>query len=156
MFERTLVWLIAIALAIGASPASAQDATPAAPSAPAAPTEDTYVDPAGRFTVPIPPNWTAATRDGYGVLADPEHRITVYALTVDWDDPVAAVAAAWRVVDPAFARQPIAVQEPPPRPASSGSRSSPTTSASRAAASSRASPKPPAASPTSSSSTPTS
>ena len=154
MFARALVRIVAVVLALGSPPVLAQDATPAAQ--PAAPPEARYADPAGRFTVPIPPNWTAATRDGYGVLADPENRITVYALTVDGDDPVAAIAAAWRVVDPAFARQPIAVQEPPPRPASSGSRSSPTTSASRAAASSRASPKPPAASPTSSSSTPTS
>lgn len=75
---------------------------------------DVYDDPAGRFTVPVPPTWTAETRDDYAVLSDPDGQIIVYALTVAGEDPIAAIGEAWRVVDPAFAQEPIDVQEPPP------------------------------------------
>ena len=75
-----------------------------------------YADPAGRFTVPVPSGWTVEERDGVGVLSDPEGQITVYALAVEAGDPVAAVADAWRRVDPAFDRRPLDVQEPPPPP----------------------------------------
>lgn len=47
-------------------------------------------------------------------LSDPENLITAYALAVENADPLAALAESWQRVDPAFARAPAAVQEPPP------------------------------------------
>ncbi len=113
MFERALVRVVAVVLALGSVPTLAQEATPAAAPG-AAPADDRYADPAGRFTVPIPTSWHAETRDGYGVLTDPEGLLTVYALTVDETDLPAAIDAAWRTVDPTFAREPLDLQEIPP------------------------------------------
>jgi CubicO group peptidase (beta-lactamase class C family) len=61
-----------------------------------------YRDPAGRFTVPIPTNWTAEERHGYVVLADPDSQITISAVVVDGTDAKAGIAAAWAIADPSF------------------------------------------------------
>ena len=61
-----------------------------------------YEDPAGRFSVPVPTNWTAAERDGYAYLYSPDELITVSILVVETDDAEEALAAAWAIVDPDF------------------------------------------------------
>ncbi|CAA9557061.1 MAG: Beta-lactamase [uncultured Thermomicrobiales bacterium] len=115
MVHRLIAFVVA-ALLVGGStlPAAAQDSSPVANPAAAATTEGVYADPTGRFTVPIPTGWRAETVDGRGVLTDPDGLIVVHALTLEGTDPVAAVGEGWRRVDPAFAREPIDVQEPPP------------------------------------------
>jgi CubicO group peptidase (beta-lactamase class C family) len=62
----------------------------------------TYTDPQGRFSVPVPTNWTVAEQEGYALLADPDDTIKVYLLTAESEDIAKAIAAAWQLVDPAF------------------------------------------------------
>lgn len=75
-----------------------------------------YTDPAGRFTVPIPTNWRAEPSEGYVTLTDPDGAIRLYVLTVEAEDVEAGVAAAWRVVDPAFALRQVDATHTPPDP----------------------------------------
>lgn len=118
----TLIFLI---LLTGCQPLIVSpDATPIAP-APAVPDavatpspeqasgEELYQDPQGRFTVPIPTNWTAETVDGYVVLASPQEQIQVYILALPGQDVAAAVNEAWRTVDPTVDREPADVAEQP-------------------------------------------
>ena len=46
----------------------------------AAAQDETYQDPQGRFSVPIPPNWSTEAGDGYVVLKSPEATIKFYFL----------------------------------------------------------------------------
>ncbi|MFO7321725.1 MAG: serine hydrolase domain-containing protein [Chloroflexota bacterium] len=64
-----------------------------------------YEDPEGRFSVPIPANWSAEERDGYIVLSSPQGLITVSIVVVETDDPEEALENAWAVVDPDFDQQ---------------------------------------------------
>jgi CubicO group peptidase (beta-lactamase class C family) len=82
---------------------------PAIPVAGAAQDSDTYQDPDGRFSVPIPTGWTVEQFDDYATLTDPDGEITITILALDADDPEAAIAAAWEVVEPGFAMEPIQV-----------------------------------------------
>ncbi|MCG8348656.1 MAG: beta-lactamase family protein [Chloroflexales bacterium] len=79
-------------------------------------TEDsqTYSDPDGKFAVPIPTNWQATPDDGFVLFTDPDEQIKVYALVIESDDPVAAIADAWKRVDPSFVLEPKETQELPP------------------------------------------
>jgi CubicO group peptidase (beta-lactamase class C family) len=61
-----------------------------------------YRDPAGRFTVPVPTNWTYDEFDGYARLAGPDGEVLVYVLALDSDDLEAGIEKAWAMVDPAF------------------------------------------------------
>ncbi len=65
----------------------------------------TFSDPDGLYTVPVPTNWAAEQREGYGYLYSPDELLTVSIVVVDETDPDAALAAAWDVVDPAFERE---------------------------------------------------
>lgn len=98
----------ATAIAKSAVPAEATSGPVAAPSA------EVYTDPEGRYSVPIPTRWKAEQRKGFVVLSDPENLIKAYALVVPNADPAAALAEAWKQVDPSFALEPAEVQEPPP------------------------------------------
>lgn len=75
--------------------------------------DETYTGPEGLYTVPIPTNWTVETTDAYTVLLGPEENIRVYILTVPSNDIEAAIAQAWRTVDPTFALEPEEVTEAP-------------------------------------------
>ncbi len=77
--------------------------------------EAMYEDPAGRFSVPVPTNWTAEDRENYAFLYSPEELITVTILAIEIDDPAEALAEAWAIVDPDFDR---AVEETIEIPAS--------------------------------------
>jgi CubicO group peptidase (beta-lactamase class C family) len=77
---------------------------------------ETYADPGGRFTVPIPTNWTAETLDGYTVLRDPDELISAYILVVEGDSAEAAIPLAWAVVDPDFDLTATDSFAPPPPP----------------------------------------
>ncbi len=65
--------------------------------------KETYTDPAGLFSVPIPTNWTVEEAEGYAVLASPDDLIQVYLLTVEGNDTVEAIESAWKQVVPDFA-----------------------------------------------------
>ena len=72
-----------------------------------------YKDPRGRFSVPIPTKWTAASAEGYGVLTGPDNKITIYVLAVEGSNVKAAILDAWALVDPEFDLEPRDVIEPP-------------------------------------------
>jgi CubicO group peptidase (beta-lactamase class C family) len=88
----------------------AEEANPA--SAPAS-DEALYSDPDGRYTVPIPTNWTAESAGGYVALSSPQEQIQVFILVLPGDDLEAAVAEAWTTVDSSFALEPSQVLELP-------------------------------------------
>jgi CubicO group peptidase (beta-lactamase class C family) len=89
------------------------------PATPAGNGATVYVDPAGRFTLPLPTGWTSETRGDIGVITSPEGGITVYALALPGTDVPEALAEAWRIVDPAFD---LAPGEPLEVPAMAGLR----------------------------------
>lgn len=90
-------------------------ATPAPVTGPAEEsTEGVYTDPQGRFTVPIPTNWSAQPVDDYVVLASPQEQIQVYLLALPGEDIEAAIEQAWEQVDPDFALEVDQVFESPP------------------------------------------
>ncbi|MGE3798185.1 MAG: serine hydrolase domain-containing protein, partial [Thermomicrobiales bacterium] len=68
---------------------------------------DIYEDPAGRFTIPVPQNWTIEERQGYVRLTDPEGDLSFLVVVTAAADARAGIAAAWAVVDPAFDGQPL-------------------------------------------------
>ena len=72
-----------------------------------------YEDPSDRFSVPIPTNWTARGAEGYGILTDPDGKITIYVLAVEGADVEAAIVDAWALVDPEFDLEPNDVTELP-------------------------------------------
>lgn len=61
-----------------------------------------YRDPQGRFTVPIPPNWTVTEHSGYVLLRAPDGDLGVAAAVTTANDAGAGIIAAWRIVDPSF------------------------------------------------------
>ncbi len=63
---------------------------------------ESYTDPAGRFSVPIPTNWTLTEGDGYVLLMDPEESIKMYLVVVPGTDLAQATLEGWKLVDPAF------------------------------------------------------
>ncbi len=94
--------------------------TPPAPGADAplpAGVSAIYTDPAGRFSAPVPTNWTVTEGDGYVLFADPEQAIEMYIVVVAGEDLAQATVDAWQVVDPAFD---VAIDETVTPPASSG------------------------------------
>ncbi len=72
-----------------------------------------YEDPNGLFSVPIPANWTAEGRNGYGILTAPDEDLTFYVLAVEGSDVEIAIVDAWAVVDPEFDLAPNDVIEQP-------------------------------------------
>src|SRR5512142_2533307 len=89
----TTACLLASILVAGCAPGSKPASAPQAPTsgAPAAreagpASGASYQDPQGRFSVPVPANWEAEARDGYGLLTSPEDKIKVYVLAVDGAD----------------------------------------------------------------------
>ena len=94
--------------------------TPPAPGADAplpAGVSAIYTDPAGRFSAPVPTNWTVTEGDGYVLFADPEQAIEMYIVVVAGEDLAQATVDAWQVVDPAFD---VAIDETVTPPASNG------------------------------------
>lgn len=86
----------------------------------AEPAESVYQDPAGRFTVPIPTNWTAEAGDGFVTLSSPEGDLKVYLMAVEGEDYKAAARAAWAAIDPEFNLEPDDVIEAPGTGAQAG------------------------------------
>jgi CubicO group peptidase (beta-lactamase class C family) len=76
----------------------------------------TYMDPAGRFSAPVPTNWTATEEEGYVFLSDPEGTIKAYLTTVETTDIAQAITDTWKLVDPAFDLEVDQVMEIPSAP----------------------------------------
>lgn len=76
--------------------------------------DEIFADPQGRFTIPVPTNWTAiANEDDTVVLTDPDSTILIYALVIEGDDVKEAIADAWVQVAPDFNFVPQQIIEPP-------------------------------------------
>jgi CubicO group peptidase (beta-lactamase class C family) len=73
-----------------------------------------FNDPQGRFTIPVPANWSAsANEDGAVVLTDPDGKITIYALVIEGSDVKEAIADGWVQVAPDVSFVPQQSLEPP-------------------------------------------
>jgi len=80
--------------------------TPAADVSAAAPmagVASIYTEAQGRFSAPVPTNWTVTEKDGYVLLADPEASLKVYLAVVASAAISETIAATWQRVDPGFA-----------------------------------------------------
>lgn len=100
------------------APEATEGGEAVAPAPPEA-DEEIYEDPQGRFSVPIPTNWTATEGEGFVTLSGPEGDLRVWVLAVSiapGDDLEAAIQRAWQQVDPAFDLEPTGVLTPPPAP----------------------------------------
>lgn len=97
-----LRFLVAVILLLTSAPTlvSAQAIETATPTATVA--KDLYTDPDGRFTVPIPTNWTVEERNGFVVLSDPDEDITVSIVAVDGTDAEQGINDGWAIIDPSF------------------------------------------------------
>jgi CubicO group peptidase (beta-lactamase class C family) len=83
----------------------------------AAAQDETYEDPQGRYTVPIPTNWTTEETDAYTLLQSPEGTIRLYFLVQPLDgSPADMIAAAWQQVHPDFSAEVENTLEPPSQP----------------------------------------
>ena len=76
----------------------------------------TYEDPEGRFSAPVPTNWTVEENEGYTTLLSPEGDIRVYLLTLSETNLETAVKQGWTRVVPDFALEPGDPLEPPSEP----------------------------------------
>ncbi len=76
---------------------------------------ETYADPQGLFSAPIPTNWTANEGDGFVLLSDPENKLKVYLLAIESADGdlQAVIDKAWAKVNPGFDLKAVDTMEPP-------------------------------------------
>lgn len=82
---------------------SATATSPAPITAPAEQKDQVvFEDPAGRFSVPVPTNWTAESTKDYVLLQDPEKAIKMHILVIAGGSAEKAIAGAWALIDPAF------------------------------------------------------
>jgi CubicO group peptidase (beta-lactamase class C family) len=76
----------------------------------------TYSDPLGRFTVPVPINWTATTAQGQALIQSPDGAIK---MTIEVDEGVErneAVKRAWSLAEPGYNVDIAQVVQAPSRP----------------------------------------
>lgn len=97
------LFLFGLLLALG-TPVLAQDT-------------ELFDDPEGRYSIPVPTNWTAETTEAGAVrLTDPDNKLRVYALVETGEDIAAAIETAWATVTPDFEFAPQNTQEVPSGP----------------------------------------
>ena len=75
--------------------------------------DNAYADPAGRFSAPLPTNWTATELNGYALLRDPEETIKVYLMALAEADSEVAITMAWRLAEPSLTLNAAQSQEQP-------------------------------------------
>ena len=76
--------------------------------------DETYEDPQGRFTVPIPTNWTVEETDSYVLLKSPEETLQLYILVLPLEGSAEdSIAEGWTIVQPDFALEVAETLEPP-------------------------------------------
>jgi CubicO group peptidase (beta-lactamase class C family) len=103
-FRRLCFVLILLALMGGILPVMAQE------------DQSVYEDPDGRFSLPLPTNWTAEPGEGFVTISDPDGKILVYALVAEGDDIAQAIDEAWKIAAPDFEFAPQQTQEVPSSP----------------------------------------
>ena len=76
--------------------------------------DDTYEDPQGRFSVPIPTNWTVDSTESYALLSSPEDTLHLYMMVLPLaENAEATVAQAWAMIQPDFALEVAETLSPP-------------------------------------------
>ena len=75
--------------------------------------EGVYVDPFGRYTVPVPTGWSVAAGEDLVVLTDPEQGMRLGISVVDNAEVEEAVVEAWSRFDPSFDRKPYQILDLP-------------------------------------------
>jgi len=63
---------------------------------------ETYTDPSGLWSVPVPTGWTLTENEGYVTLSVPDEEVVIHLLALPGDDPAAALAEAWEFISPGF------------------------------------------------------
>ncbi len=93
---RLLLGLL-VMLLVAPGLVAAQDGTPSA-----SPIGDDglYHDPEGRFTVPVPTNWTVDESEGFPVLVAPDATLYLAILVIDGDSAEAAIDEGWEIAAP--------------------------------------------------------
>lgn len=71
-----------------------------------------YHDPAGRYTLAVPPDWTVSSDPEYTVLTSPDGQVNASVLVVGGEDFATSSTAAWQAVDPDFALPPNVIPRP--------------------------------------------
>lgn len=104
---RGLLWLLSALLLLSAcqpiQPIPDQSSMPKVEATAAPESEEAiYVDPGGRFKVPVPTNWTVEESGDYAVISSPEGAMAVYVMALENEDLEAAVAEGWARVRPDF------------------------------------------------------
>lgn len=66
--------------------------------------EETYTEPEGRWSAPIPAGWTVDEAEGYVLINSPEGDLRMYLLVSESDDYEQVAADGWALVDPEFDR----------------------------------------------------
>ena len=75
-----------------------------------------FEDPQGRFSVPVPTDWTVEENGDYVTLSSPERDISAYVLALSSEDLEASVRAGWALTAPDFNLRPVDAQTPPSEP----------------------------------------
>lgn len=88
-------WMVVVGIVFPALSTAAQQATPTSD-------EGVYRDPGGRFTVPIPTNWTVESSNQIAVMRDPDEALAVYFVVVQADAIDDAIPMALAPIDPPF------------------------------------------------------
>lgn len=100
------VWLLGALLlvlftALSGSTVSAQVSTPTAAE------DAVYVDPGGRFQIPIPTNWVAEEHDGYVSVVTDDGRIAISLAVIDSLSATDSIEQTMRLLDASFSATPI-------------------------------------------------
>jgi CubicO group peptidase (beta-lactamase class C family) len=98
--QRLMRFLLAMVMIAGALlPGKTGDAAQSS--------SEMYHDPLGRFSFPVPAEWTVEERDGYLVLVDPDGDLTFSIVVTQGEDAREGIAAAWELIDSAFDGVPL-------------------------------------------------
>jgi hypothetical protein len=99
----TLVSAVALLVLALAGPAQ----TMAQVSTPTAGEDTLYRDPQGRFTIPIPTNWTAEEHDGYVTVGADDEKIAISLVLISGVGASDAIGQAMKLVDPSSNATPL-------------------------------------------------
>lgn len=98
-FSRILLILLMLSLAMPIA-ALAQSTPVASPTV----EDGVYRDGQGRFSVPVPTNWTVIDRENMVVLTDPDGELEIGITVVPGDNPEAAADFGWTIYDSTIVR----------------------------------------------------
>jgi CubicO group peptidase (beta-lactamase class C family) len=78
--------------------------------------ENIYLEPEGRFSVPVPTNWTVETQGEVTTLREPGRQVSASIVVVEAASAAEGITAAWQLIDPEFDLEVTQSFSPPPPP----------------------------------------